>query len=82
MRFFKEKDQIELYSKKQYFKETFKFIELKEKASKILDEMNLSFKVKRILVLDPEFNDYFDVDDNNVFENMQKFKIFCEVLSF
>jgi hypothetical protein len=70
---------IELLSKTQYLKEDITLLEFKEEVDKILDEINPSFKVKRITVYEKLFNEYVDLVSLFLFENNQKFKIFCEV---
>ena len=67
-------------SKTQYLKEDVTLLEFQEEVDKILDEINPSFKVKRITVLEKIFNEYVDLV--GLFENNQKFKIFCEVRIF
>jgi hypothetical protein len=74
-----DKKKIELYSKRQYFDEQVIYMDFKDEVEKLLDEINPSFKVKRILVFDEACNDYFDSDNTNLFQNMQKFQIICEV---
>jgi hypothetical protein len=54
-------------------------MDFKDEVEKLLDEINPSFKVKRILVFDETCNDYFDSDNTNLFQNMQKFQIISEV---
>jgi hypothetical protein len=80
LKYVKINDQnIELLSKTQYLKEDITLLEFKEKVDKILDEINPSFKVKRITVYEKIFNEYVDLVGLFLFENNQKFKIFCEV---
>jgi hypothetical protein len=80
LKYVKINDQnIELLSKTQYLKEDITLLEFKEEVDKILDEINPSFKVKRITVYEKLFNEYVDLVSLFLFENNQKFKIFCEV---
>jgi hypothetical protein len=80
LKYVKINDQnIELLSKTQYLKEDITLLEFKEKVDKILDEINPSFKVKRITLYEKIFNEYFDLVGLFLFENNQKFKIFNEV---
>ncbi len=80
LKYVKINDQnIELLSKTQYLKEDITLLEFKEEVDKILDEINPSFKVKRITVYEKIFNEYVDLVGLFLFENNQKFKIFCEV---
>ncbi len=73
-----DKEKIELYSNKQYFDEQVRYMDFKDEVEKLLDEINPSFKVKRILDFDETCNDYFDSDKTNLFQNMQNFKLYVK----
>ena len=72
-------DDLEIFSTKKHFAEHIEPCDFRFQITAILNEQNSNFKVYRLTYLDNDFNEYVDITEDFIFENLQKFKIYCQV---